>query len=87
MWRSVDVWVEGTPLRRYRCAERLDRVGFVVVTMDFVRPDDSPERRAQQDGYFRGQLFDLGELEEAPSLLEAIRRHDEEFVDLVSDPQ
>lgn len=79
-WRTLDVWKpDGGKLRRYRCAEALDGSGFVVVTMDFVSPNDSPERRATQEVYFLEQLLAANELERFASLVDAIDRHDAEF--------
>lgn len=78
-WRAVDVWRPGNRLRRYRCAECLDRTAFVVVTMDFGDVDDSSVHRAAQDRYYLEQLAQVESLDTADSLDAAIRQHDAAF--------
>lgn len=79
-WRSIDIWQpHGARLRRYRCMECLDRMVFVVVTMDYVTAKDSQARRAQQDSYYLEQLLELEVLPTATSLAAAIHAHDAMF--------
>jgi hypothetical protein len=80
IWQSVDVWMQdGSRRRRYRCLKLLGQDRYVVVSVDFVSSADSPGTRQFQVRCFQEQLECVGDLPSAPSLEEAIRRHDATF--------
>ncbi|MDQ6947838.1 MAG: hypothetical protein M3256_16630 [Actinomycetota bacterium] len=80
---AIDVWVRGEGvLYHYHCFRRLVDGRYCVQSMDFVRTNDDPGRRAELERQFVELLAETDPTARSPSfasLPEAIKAWDAEF--------